>query len=243
MRIIGLRVFHYVKETEIDMGTYENQPYTKHIICGVLDKTLRDSDDVNEYCSSYKEEEEQKQKQEKDENYYSTKVEIELSQKRGMCSSGYTTASWAFMKVRKVKRFHGITHFPKEKLVIDDIAPGIDISELKNEVFSFFSIGETNDDEYYPMGFYKVNMDLFEPSIRYKDNRQVYIITGPSGVGKSFIAHQLKDLSVYETDYQDILPGTIIENVVVIGNKYKFSVDDVKSRLFGNPDVHIVNFT
>jgi len=228
MRIIGLRVFHYAKETQTSTGTFETQNYTKHILCAILDKNI---DSGDEYDCMWN-------------NPDKTKIEIELSQKRGMCYSGWTTASWGIIKINKVKHFHGITHFPKEKLVIDDMLPDSKdkYNEIKNQVFSFFHIGE-NCCDYYPEGEYKVNMDLFEASPRYKENRQVYIFTGPSGAGKSFLAHQLKDLTVYETDSKDTLPNSIIDNVVVIGNKYDFSVDDVKSRLFGNPDVHIVTFT
>jgi len=60
---------------------------------------------------------------------------------------------------------------------------------------------------------------------------------------KSHVA-ALTGKSVFETDYElskGKLPSEIIEDIVVIGNKYKVDLNDIKSRLV-NCEVIEVNF-
>jgi hypothetical protein len=76
-------------------------------------------------------------------------------------------------------------------------------------------------------------MDLFEKTIRAKDKRRVYIFVGESGIGKSYLAHKLQNVEIYETDCNDTLPNEIVEDVIVLGNKYDYTVQDIVSRIFG----------
>lgn len=87
-----------------------------------------------------------------------------------------------------------------------------------------------------------VNMELFKETIRAKNLRPVWIFKGKSNSGKSFLASKLNDLEVYETDSNDNLPTSITASIVVLGNKYNYSIDDIKSKLFGEVEVQIVEF-
>lgn len=166
------------------------------------------------------------------------KVEIELSHSEGECGSGWTTASWGHIKVIEVKRFNGYTHIPKEPIEIDDYLLTFE-SDTDNKVFS---ISEDGGDSYYPSGGYNVNMELFKETVRAKNLRPVWIFKGKSNSGKSFLASKLNDLEVYETDSNENLPTSITASIVVLGNKYNYSIDDIKTKLFGEVEVQIVEF-
>lgn len=167
------------------------------------------------------------------------KVKITLSNSYGECGSGWTTASWGEIKVEFVDRFGGYTHRPKTELEMEDIFPDDDIEDISNHIFHLSCDG---GDSYYPSGGYSIEMDQFIETVRRKEKRPVWIFTGPSNVGKSFIASKIQGLSVYETDSNSLLPDLIKEDIVVLGRKYPFKVEEVKVKLFGDCEVTIVNF-
>ena len=168
------------------------------------------------------------------------KVEIELSTSEGICGSGWTTASYGHITITPVNRFNGFTYLPKKPLEIEDIDLNFKLNDfISNDVFSVYEYGR---DTYYPSVCHYVNMNLFNETIRHKKNRPVWIFLGKSNSGKSFISSKIKDLKVYETDSSNTLPEKITESIVVLGNKYQYTVEDIKSRLFGNVDVQIVEF-
>ena len=166
------------------------------------------------------------------------KVEIELSRSEGECYSGWTIASWGHIKVTEVKKFNGYTFIPKEPLFIEDVEPNFD-GDISNEVFSVDSYG---GDNYYPSGGYNVNMELFKETVRNKNLRPVWVFKGKSNSGKSFLASKLNELDVYETDSNEVLPESIVASVIVLGNKYDFNLEDVKSKIFGEVEIQIVDF-
>ena len=112
-------------------------------------------------------------------------------------------------ELRSVENFGALTHVPRGKLEIGDLvedgvgpqAPRADIVNKK--------MRSTN------RGFDKVPLWIFK---------------GESGLGKSFLAHKLQDLSVFETDAWKTLPDVITEDIVVLGNKYQHTVEDITSR-------------
>jgi hypothetical protein len=61
-----------------------------------------------------------------------------------------------------------------------------------------------------------------------KDDNCVWIFRGDSNLGKSYLAH-CSDLSVFETDAHSTLPHNITEDIIVLGNKYCHSLNDIKS--------------
>lgn len=166
------------------------------------------------------------------------KVEIELSRSEGECYSGWTTASWGHMKVTEVTKFNGYTFVPNETLSIKDIEPNFS-QDVSNEVFW---VSYDGDDEYYPSGGYGVKMKFFRETVRHKPNRPVWIFKGKSNSGKSFLSSKLVGLDVYETDSSNTLPDNIVASVIVLGNKYNFSIDEIKDKILGEVEIHIVEF-
>ena len=170
------------------------------------------------------------------------KIQITLSASEGECGSGWCSASYGEMEVKEVKQFGGFNYIPIKELIVDDIEPDYEIAteeEYRNDVFN---ISECGGDCYYPSGYYDVNMELFKSTVRTKEKRPVWIFTGKSNVGKSFIASHT-DLQVYETDRNESLPISITEDIIVLGNKYDFSEDDIKERIFGEYELCVVKFT
>lgn len=166
------------------------------------------------------------------------KVEIELSHSEGECYSGWTTASWGHIKVTEVKKFNGYTFIPKKPLIVEDIEPNFE-GDISNDVFF---VSDDGGDNYYPSGGYDVKMELFKETVRNKNLRPVWIFKGKSNSGKSFLASKLSELDVYETDSNSTLPESIVASVIVLGNKYDFSLEDVKSKIFGEVEIQVVDF-
>ena len=73
--------------------------------------------------------------------------------------------------------------------------------------------------------------------------RPVWIFKGCSGLGKTSLAIQLENEDVYDTDISSKLPECITESIVVLGNKYGHTLEDIKTRLFGNPEIILVDFS
>ena len=118
----------------------------------------------------------------------------------------------------------------------------IDELDMENDIFQL----EYSNDYWYPSGSAKVNMDLFKEINRSKEKRPVWVFKGDSALGKSYlagiIANSGREKSVYETDAHEEL-GDIHEDIVVIGNKYKHSVEDVESHILGEHEVILVDFS
>ncbi|MDK0621495.1 hypothetical protein P5E90_11695 [Clostridium perfringens] len=169
------------------------------------------------------------------------KYEVEFTYEEGECGSGWCVASWANIEIKQVNNFRGYTHKPIKELIVDiDLCEDEeDLEELYNDVVSFSQYG---GDEYYPCGGYSINMDLFKETARYKKDRPVWIFTGESGTGKSFIASGIVDIDVYETDRSETLPNEIEEQIIVLGKKYDFSIEDIENRIVGDHELHIVEF-
>lgn len=169
-----------------------------------------------------------------------TKVEIDLSVSFDQCYSGWTTASFGNCYVKEVYRFDYTNRFKPTNLEIDDINLG-EVEEYHSEVFS---ISVDGGDHYYPSGGYEISESMFKKSSRTADKRKVWIFKGDSVLGKTYLSQRITDKKVLETDAYEIdeLPETIIEDIIVIGNKYDYNVNDIASRLFGNPEIIIINF-
>ena len=199
------------------------------------------------------------------------KLTITLWNEGGWCCSGYTTATWGGLRVEEVDNFGPITHRPKSgrpirldntyydteyvgasgicfekpsKEEMDILYPDVfyDDIDVINNVFSYSAEG---GDAYYPSGYSSVNMDLFTEYARNMKDRPVWIFSGDSGTGKSTLAYYLsKRKEVFETDSlkDGELPETIWADIVVVGNKYKFSTADIASHLPKGTEVIAVNF-
>lgn len=160
------------------------------------------------------------------------KVEITLEVEEGECGSGWCTASYGIMRVEKVNNFsRGFNYKPKEPIILGDLKITKEFyGDYSNKVFS---VSYDGGDGYYPSGDYTINLeDYFIKTRRLKSKRPVYIFMGDSGVGKSSLGLMLKDtVKVFETDSVDNLPDSLLEDVIVLGNRSNFTLEDIKTRL------------
>lgn len=81
--------------------------------------------------------------------------------------------------------------------------------------------------------FYKgieknIPFEKFRKSARAVEERVVYIYTGPSGLGKTYLTYE-KDK--FETDAYEVLPNEIEENIIVLGNKHGYKYEDILNRI------------
>lgn len=224
MEIIGLRVEKYVGK-KVDGGklrfSYENEIKERCI--------LQVIEDYNAY-------------------------EISLWVEEGPCPSGWSPATWGRVKVDKVEKFGGYTHKPKQKIVMHDCTIN-DFKKIEDtESIGYYDseciendvlwVSYHGSDGYYPDGGYEINMNLFEPTKRAKQKRPVWIFVGDSASGKSYLSDKIAEpMTKFETDsVKEDLPKVITEDIVVLGNKHGFAVDDIIPRLFGECEVIIVDF-
>lgn len=201
--------------------------------------------------------------------YNQTIFEIEVGSHDGPCGSGYCMSTYGYYESRIQKQKKPFTHIPKRPLSFEAVLDfdyethsafiGFDLEVSQkspeyeehddNSVFmdiltgeTILNISESGDDPYYPSGYGYVNLDLFKELPRAMNKRPVWIFKGQSALGKSTIASDLLENSVFETDSVDELPDDIYQDVIVLGNRSGFTVDDVKAHLFGDPKVILVEF-
>jgi len=182
------------------------------------------------------------------------KFELTLWNSYGMCPSGWTTASWGNYRIKKVNNFRPFSHVPTEEIILEGATieneegyflvgecNDSDEDEIRTNVFSY---SEDGGDGWYPMGGVSVNVSLFKETKRAFKKRPVWIFSGNSGTGKSTIGtfSYRGGCEVFETDSVDVLPEFITEEIIIIGNKKEFSVEEIKRHLFGSPEVILVNF-
>jgi hypothetical protein len=169
------------------------------------------------------------------------KIQITLYHEEGECGSGWCTASFGHIEVEEVSQFGGYTFVPKNRLVIEDLDPKQSYNwvSIDNEVFS---VSYDGGDSYYPSGGYHVNESLFIKTPRAKTKRPVWLFVGDSNLGKSYIASHT-DFSVYETDSDPTLPDQILTDIIVLGKKYDFTIEEVKEKIFGEFELCVVNFS
>lgn len=165
-----------------------------------------------------------------------TPVCIRLSEHEGQCSSGWCASSWANIDIDEVDNFPPFSFVPSTPNRQLQIMIDSEENDIQCEAFEFSRYGS---DEYYPSGYYLINFDAFQKTPRYSDRRVVFVFCGASGVGKSYLAGTMRNVEVYETDSKETLPDVIYSDIVVIGNKYKYSIEDIKRRLFENPTVRV----
>jgi len=217
MKIIGLRIEKYIGKyvsgSNCDFE-YKDSEFERHVLCVILENNIR--------------------------------VEITLTDEEGECYSGWCCASYANVEFKVVKRFNGFNFKPKQLIIIDEIKDLVDLQIFfeKDEIHcDLLELSKLGGDEYYPSGYYSVNMDLFQKTNRAKEKRPCFLFKGESAIGKSYLSSRFKkDVIVFETDFWDILPDKIVADVIVFGNRSKFSIEEIESKT-KDIELVIVDFT
>lgn len=102
-------------------------------------------------------------------------------------------------------------------------------ARIENNLFTCSSIG--NNDDKSPNGYANIKSELFEEFPEVTQKRPVWIIQGNAAT-EDFI-EDIKNLHVLHTGNSDKLPDVIYDDVIVLDEDSKFSLQDVKERLYG----------
>ena len=133
-------------------------------------------------------------------------------------------------KIKEIRHFVGTSYLP---IQIFSIMLDTNKKEHYNEAFDF---NETN---------ISIKYDNFKKSNRLKKIRPVWIVKGQSGLGKSYLTSILSNnsnLTIYETDSNSKLADIICEDIIVIGNKHDFSIEEIEGKIYGRHESIIINF-
>ena len=110
---------------------------------------------------------------------------------------------------------------------------------------------DTNKKEHYNEAFdvnetnIIIKYENFKKTNRLKKIRQVWIIKRQSGLGKTYLTSILSNnsnLTIYETDSNSKLADIICEDIIVVGNKYNFSIEGIEKNIYGEHESSIINF-
>lgn len=115
-----------------------------------------------------------------------------------------------------------------------------DVVVLRNR--SELTLEQVKEKIFQPAGIVVCTMTKNNTSVC-KDARFVYVLTGESGIGKTYFASRLKDVEVYETDMSRSLPDCIKANVVVLGNRSKFTLEQVKEKISQPAEIVVCTMT
>jgi len=132
--------------------------------------------------------------------------------------------------LREVKIFSGISYLTKENIEIEFEPKS---TEYENCLFRLDSNGV------------QIKYENLIPTKRTKEKRPVWIFVGESALGKSYLSSELANggnHTKYETDSSPELPSEISEDMIIVGNKYHFSLKDIRERIYGEHETIIVNF-
>lgn len=172
------------------------------------------------------------------------KVELTLQEDQGECGSGWCTASYGIADWKQVINFAGKTHKTIESEVLISLdSKHLDCEDSNNKVFSFSEFG---GDDYYPSGGYSISEGVFEPikTLPLK-KRPVHIFMGDSNSCKSYLA-SLTGKAVFETDSVngiDELPKVLTQDIIVVGNRWKCDIEELKKLIFGDAETITVTFS
>lgn len=228
IKILGM----YVEKT---VGTYEDTDYETHNCVDTSYHIYVKNDESNDWKVDSK-----------------TVFDICLLKSIGPCGSGYCMSSFGSMSINQKGTGIILTHKYIGDATIDgnikwvdghyDIVHtegytyededehGVYYADETNDIFAFSSDG---GDGYYPMGGIWINNDLFEEIPRSMSKRPVYVVSGESGIGKSTLGQILeKRLTVFETDSVDELPDKIAADVIILGNKSGYTIEDVACHIW-----------
>lgn len=188
------------------------------------------------------------------------KYEMDVYEAQEGCYSGWCTADYGCCDIKKVEHIE-INAKPKkgETIIWDcpindyidkikDLEVGeqisLDLGDDKIEIPNVLTVSRDGGDYYYPCGYVGFKDDLFEPlNIRQYDKAVVWIFKGGSGLGKSYLASRVENKIVFETDAYKELPERILADIIVLGNKYSYSVEELSKRIPYEHEIIEVDFS
>jgi hypothetical protein len=163
----------------------------------------------------------------------------------GDCYSGASSSTWGeFTSFTIVKEIGTLHYVPKKKefkvkYINENNSHNDKLTTITGEIVVGCSVN--GGDDYYPRGCCWIVEDFFNKTNRHVPERLLYLFSGASRTGKSFIANHLKDLKTYETDKDENIPDNIGNyHVIVIGNKYPSHKEKVESLLKDKKDVKLI---
>lgn len=186
--------------------------------------------------------------------------EMDVFESQDECYSGWCTADYGCCDIRRVEHIE-INARPKRGEEIIWECPTKDyIDELKDleigqstamrlydediEIENVLTVSRDGGDYYYPCGYVEFKDDLFEPlSVRQYDKAVVWVFKGGSGLGKSYLASRVKDKIVFETDAYKELPERILADIIVLGNKYSYTIEELSERIPYEHEIIEVDFS
>ena len=128
----------------------------------------------------------------------------------------------------------------KEKIVCADeceivfvhFSRKCEIKELELEI-EHLKYKPPGDEDFSDLGKEEdvIKDSIYEPT---------YVLHGDSCAGKSYLASKLDDFEVYETDSNKDLPDEITAQIIVVGNKYGHTPDEVKGKIDCSDDCGVI---
>lgn len=150
-----------------------------------------------------------------------------------------TFGTWKLMSISTDYNYYNISYTPNNDTWINI---NLNDQNVTNDMFSASNIRPNHEINSWVIEDFEIKHDSFTRTSMDITRRQVWILVGPSGLGKSFLASHLKNLWVYETDTSQELPEKIEHDVIVMGNKYRRSVIEIIRRIYEHVDVIPVTF-
>ena len=144
--------------------------------------------------------------------------------------------------LRKVQGFIAPEYISKDRHLKLDLKLFLEKESFELKEFAY----DTKSSEGNIIPEISINPSFFKEvkSIRNMKERPVWIFCGNSGLGKSYIGTFLAEYKdVYETDSSDRLPEVIYSDIIILGNKYNFTKEDVINRLYGKVKLIEVKFS
>ena len=122
--------------------------------------------------------------------------------------------------------------------------PNIDKESLLNkETNAYFSF----DKSFYDTQFEEMSINspyFLKANLRQKEKQPLWIFKGDSMLGKSYISSFLYEYkSIYETDKSITLPDELNYDIIVVGNKYSFTNEEILERIPENREVIYASFS
>lgn len=166
--------------------------------------------------------------------------EVYFSNEFSECGSGYCPATWGdlvgYKQVDKVLDVHYKPTLPSENMICRFLyeTNNNDWSSFKSWKLELIlkpgypvlqSSGDGGD-SYYPSGCSNFDMEFFEATERLPEKHRVYIFTGASGLGKSYLGNQLSEY--LETDTLKELPVNLSISNIILGNKHGWNIGQIK---------------